>query len=56
MYTEMQDETRPLFFEANRPRHSIEMTPWDPIARARAGVSHTHSRYKEDVAEERNRK
>jgi len=36
--TQMQDETRPLFFEPNRPRHSIEMTPWDPTACARGCV------------------
>lgn len=46
--TQMQDETRPLFFESNRPRHSIEMTPWDSTAWAR-GCSHTHSRCKGDL-------
>lgn len=54
---DIHDETRPLFFESNRPRHSIEMTPGTSLcvcARARdVSCAHTYSHRKKDDEQER---
>lgn len=53
MYT--QDETRPLFFESNRSKHSIEMTLWDPTVCSReCAFPYTFTLQKETAEEERN--